>query len=222
MKVSYILATIVVTLVAPVGCAAQVPCDFKGVSVGDKMPPREIMAAFGITKYKTNPKFHLWDATEENVRAREKYGLIGATELEEWDIGPYCDDTSCRIPQGVGVGNHDTPVNVFVSFRKEQIVEIDVAFSTTDWEEIVPILDRKYGSKWEIERNPEWVTVDPETKKRMTWELIELSKKGGGKNLKTGDECQIWARNYDMIHEHSDPMGPYHSVLAIKLVSKNF
>jgi hypothetical protein len=34
---------------------AETPCDFKGISVGDRMTPAEVMAALGVTKYKTNP-----------------------------------------------------------------------------------------------------------------------------------------------------------------------
>src|SRR5882672_1672253 len=73
---------------------AEVPCDFKGIAVGSSMTPPEIMAALGVTKYKTNPPRSVdWTAVE-------KFGIISVAELEEWKIGPYCDENSCRVPYG--------------------------------------------------------------------------------------------------------------------------
>jgi hypothetical protein len=55
--------------------AAETPCDFKGVSVGNKMAPAEIMAALRVTKYKTNPSRSSFD---ETLALAEKYGTIPA------------------------------------------------------------------------------------------------------------------------------------------------
>jgi len=71
---------------------------------------------------------------------------MAAVEMEEWDIGPYCDDTSCRIPYGVGVGNNDMPMNVLVSFPKSQITEIDVSFNATFWMTLSSSSSRKTSS----------------------------------------------------------------------------
>ena len=43
-----------------------------------------------------------------------------------------------------------------------------------------------------------------------------------GTNRITKDHCQIWATNLDIIFEHHDAYGPYHSAFVIKLISKNF
>jgi hypothetical protein len=111
----HIAAVLVAALFFGSPSRAETPCDFKGVSVGNKMAPDEIMAALGVTKYKTNPARPSFD---ETLAAAQKYGMIPAAELEEWNIGPYCDETSCRVPYGVTVGNNNTPVNVFISFRE--------------------------------------------------------------------------------------------------------
>ncbi len=194
---------------------AETPCDFKGVSVGNKMAAAEIMAAFGVTKYKTNPSF------EADMAAVEKYSTIPAMELEEWKIGPYCDDSSCRIPYGVTVGNDNTPVNVFVSFHEGLVSEIDVSFNTLYWDEITPILDQKYGADWKVERD-DMAIIDYETKKSEMQERITLTHRTNGTNPRTRDRCQIWATNFDIVFKHHDALGPYHSTLVVKLISKNF
>ena len=117
---------------------AETPCDFKGISVGNKMIPAEIMAALGVTKYKTNPAR---PSFEETLPIEQKYGIVPAAELEEWNIGPYCDETSCHVPYGVTVGDNNTPVNVFVSFHEGLITEIGVSFSESYWDEMLPILN---------------------------------------------------------------------------------
>jgi hypothetical protein len=141
--------------------------------------------------------------------------------MAEYQIGPYCDETSCRIPYGVGVGNNNTPVNVFVSLRGGLITEIDVSFSESSWDEIVPILNQKYGADWSIDRSDMPIT-DFETKKVVVLERITLTHVTNGTNLRTKDRCQIWATNLDIVFQHHDAYGPYHSVFTIKLVSKNF
>lgn len=199
---------------------AETPCNFKGVSVGDKMTPAEVMAAFGVAKYKISPTFPSWEEREPRI---QKYSSMVAAELDDWDIGPYCEDDYCRIPGGVGVGNNDhIPVSVFVHFPKGQVTAIDVAFSETYWNEILPILDDKYGSRWDVERDPDMVITDYETKKSRKMECITLNHKTGGRNPITGDRCEIWITNLDIIFQHHDPLGFYHSVFEIKLVSKNF
>ena len=49
---------------------AETPCDFKGISVGDKMPPAKIMAALGVTEYKTNPALD-----SKTMALVDKYGF---------------------------------------------------------------------------------------------------------------------------------------------------
>ena len=199
---------------------ADTPCDFKGVSVGDKMSPAQIMSALGVTNYKLNPKL---PSFEENLPNIQKYGVLAAGEIRDWNIGPYCDDRLCTIPWGVSVGNSDNiPVSVYVAFHSGQITEIDVSFGQIYWDEILPLLDKKYGRNWKVERDPYMVLTDLETKRSSVVERITLNHKSGGVNTKTRDTCQIWATNYDVIFYHHDPLGQFHSVFVIKLVSKNF
>jgi hypothetical protein len=199
---------------------AATPCDFKGVSVGDKISPQQIMTAYGVAKYKMNPKL---PSFEENLPNIQKYGVFAAGEIRDWNIGPYCDDRLCTIPWGVSVGNSDhIPVSVHVGFHSGQITEIDVSFGSLSWDEVLPLLDKKYGRNWKVERDPSMVLTDLETKQHLVVERITLNHRSGGVNTKTRDTCQIWATNYDVVFYHHDPLGQFHSVFVIKLVSKNF
>ncbi|HEV2098279.1 MAG TPA: hypothetical protein VGR45_05065 [Stellaceae bacterium] len=197
---------------------AETPCDFKGISVGNKMAPADVMAALGVTKYKTNPAQPPFG---ETLALAQKYGTIPAAELKDWNIGPYCDETSCRVPYGVAVGNNNTPVNVFISFHEGRITEIDVSFSETYWDEMLPILHQKYGADWRVDRF-DMPIMNYETKKSIMREIISLDHIANGLNRSTNDRCQIWATNIDLMFEHHDAFGPYHSVFGIKLISKNF
>ena len=142
-------------------------------------------------------------------------------ELEEWKLGPYCDENSCRVPFGVTVGNNNIPVNVFVSFNEGLITEIEVSFSHAFWEDMLPIWDQKYGADWKVDRNVTPVT-DFKTKKTTTLETISLDHITKGVNGITNDRCQIFAQSVDLGLQHHDPIGPYHSLFVIKLISKNF
>jgi hypothetical protein len=51
---------------------------------------------------------------------------------------------------------------------------------------------------------------------------IYLEHATDGTNPSTKDHCKIWATNYDMVFEHHDAFGPYHSEVGIQLISKNF
>jgi hypothetical protein len=48
-------ALLISALFFPTASRAEPPCDFKGIAVGNRMAPAEIMAALGVTKYKANP-----------------------------------------------------------------------------------------------------------------------------------------------------------------------
>lgn len=199
---------------------AATPCDFKGVFVGDKTTPAELMNAFGVKNYKMNPERPKYDKKKMELVA--KYGSMEVAEIEDWDAGAACDDHSCRIPFGVSVGNSNTPVSVYISFPEGRITEIDVIFNEVYWNEVMPIIDKKYGADWDVEREPDFVITDLETKRHSTVERILITHQRNGTNPKTGDTCQIWARNYDIIFTHHDPVGKFHSEFVIKLVSSNF
>lgn len=194
---------------------AETPCDFKGISVGSRMSPAEIMSALGVSQYKTNPPRSFDQALIE------KYGLMAAADIEEENIGPFCNDTTCIVPHiGVGTANH-IPVKSTVSFHDGQITEIVVSFGKSYWDEMVPIFDEKYGADWNIERE-DTVVTDFETKKSQVVQGIFLQHVSNGANRSTKDHCKIWASNIDMVFEHHDAFGPYQSELVIQLISKDF
>ena len=214
----YIAAVLVGALFFASPSHAEPPCDFKGISVGTRMTPDQIMTALGVSTYKMNP---VRSSFEERLLLSRKYGIIPAAELEDWKIGPYCDETSCLVPYGNAVGNNNTPVSVFVAFHEGLITEINVSFGITYWNEILPILDQKYGPDWKVDRDDVPVT-NLVTNKTTVLKRISLSHITNGTNPKTKDRCQISATNIDLVFVHHDAYGPYHSVFVIKLISKNF
>ena len=201
------------------------PCDFKGLAVGDTKSPTEIMAIFGVKAFKLNPPDQsntIWDDTA----VIEKFGSTYALEVLHSKIGPFCQSSDsiphCRIPfgSGVGIGNHDDPVSVFVSFRKGIVTEIDVNFDAENWDDYLPIFQKKYGYAWRVERDPNFaITLNLKTKDRMPFERISMNSKALGQNRKTGDQCMISITNADIFMRHLAPL--YQGVLVIKLVSNN-
>src|SRR5262249_5225052 len=110
MKYIAALAGIILLLLTG-ALRAEPPCDFKAISVGDKMSPAKLMSALGVTQYKTNPAPHA-----DTLALIEKYGFRAAGELADWEIGPYCNSAACTVPYGVAVGdNNNIPVSVEVS-----------------------------------------------------------------------------------------------------------
>ena len=105
------------------------------------MSPAEIMSALGISQYKTNPQRPF------DMALVEKYGLMAAADIEEFHIGPHCDDKSCIVPYGIGVGiAKHIPVKATVSFDDGQITEVVVSFNKMYWDEMLPIWNEKYGA----------------------------------------------------------------------------
>ena len=194
---------------------AETPCDFKGISVGDKMPPAKIMAALGVTEYKTNPALD-----SKTMALVDKYGFRAAGEIADWQIGPYCNSATCTVPYGVAVGdNNNIPATVEISFREDLITKITISFSQTYWDEKLTVFGQKYGVNWTSERNDIPIT-NYETKETSTIPRIVLQTKGT--NLRTKDHCKISATNFDNMFEHHDALGPYHSRIVIQLIPKNF
>ena len=151
---------------------AETPCDFKGISVGSKMSPTQIMSALGVTTYKTNPPPH-----SPSLALTKKYGFIAAGEIEDSEIGPYCSTTMCTVPSGVAVGNNNIPVKVDISFHEDLITKIVISFSETYWDKKLTIFDQKYGADWTIESNSMPIT-NYETKGTFMVQRIVLQTKG--------------------------------------------
>jgi hypothetical protein len=180
------------------------------------MSPVEIMSALGVSQYTTKPHRPF------DMALVERYGLPAAAEIEEWNIGPFCDDDECVVPHGIRVGNADSiPIKATVSFQDGVITEIVVEFSETFWDEVVPIIDRKYGGDWKVDLE-DMVVMNYENKKSQKVQRINLEHVTNGTNLSTKDRCKIWATNYDVFFEHHDSFGPYHSEIVIQLISTNF
>jgi hypothetical protein len=151
----------------------------------------------------------------------DKYGITGASELEDWKIGPYCRDDYCRIPWGVTVGNNDIPVSAFVSIHTGVITEIDVSFGAIYWDDVLPIIEKKYGSQWKFDQT-DMVVTEYETKEHDILQRTVAENRRVGVNASTRDTCHMSATNIDIIFRHHDPLGSLHSIFVLKLDSKNF
>lgn len=192
-------------------------CDFRGINVGDKMTPKEIMNKLGVSSFKINPKRPDIFQMQPLI---DKHGFIPASEIIDWKIGPYCSNSSCRASLNIGI---DIPSSVFISFdpKNYQIQAIDVTINASNWEDLLEIIKKKYGQNWKSENSIIRIS-NLETKTAMNLDRQYLTHSSGGTNPKTKDQCSISANQYDIIFAHADPLGLYHSVFEIKLISDNF
>jgi hypothetical protein len=193
-------------------------CDFKGVSVGDKIDIADVMKKLGVTQYKVNPK--QLDFTE-NHQVIEEYGLIGAQEVFDWKIGSYCNDKACVIPSTV-IGDN-IPASVYIIFDKNTkiIKAIDISVSESYWNELVSIVKNKYKGNWKKESSSIHIS-NYRTNKGMTFDRDVFISKASVKSGKKADSCELTANQFDIIFEHPPNLGKYHSVFSIELISNNF
>jgi hypothetical protein len=128
------LALILVTLAGiaiATSARSQVPCDFKGVSVGDKLTREQLMQRLGVSKFKVDPP----DSSRNEIdwKEVEKYGITSVAERQDDKTGPYCRENSCNIPFGISVGDDKFPVKVFVALKEGVTYAIEVSFNSIFW-----------------------------------------------------------------------------------------
>jgi len=220
MTIRKIIALIFCALNFALSVWAEVPCDFKGLAIGDIKSASEIMGVLGVKDFRINPKKPTFDEKRTLV---DEYGLLGAEYIIDERIGPYCSEDSCRIPAGFITVGVNIPTKVFIKFSKDknQIQAIDVFINSIHWNDLTPILFNKFGNQWNTEKSAMDI-VGLKNKRRISVERININHKIGGKNLKTNDLCEINATNYNTIFEQSDSLGLYQGVFELKIISKNF
>ena len=81
-----------------------------------------------------------------------------------------------------------------------------------NWEEVVPILDEKYGDDWTV-KNSNLAILNYETKEAHDVRRALLQHVSKGTNLSTKSHCQISATNFDTVFEHHDRLG--HTSLSL-------
>jgi len=199
---------------------AQTPCDFMGISVGDKITPAEIMKKFDIKKYDLNQNIDIL-RNQEDIEFFTKYVTPTiALEVIQQKNGPGCHGDSCNIPYGVTIGS-DIPAKLTFIYDKGVIRAIAVKFSSSRWSEVKKIIYQKYGTDWEVESTPIYITNLLE-KTGIFLNRETLEHRTGGSNPKTNSLCEISASEYDIIFAHHDSLGLYQSIFEISLTSKNF
>jgi hypothetical protein len=180
------------TIFLPIDANSQVPCDFKGISVGDKMSREQVMQRLGVRTFKVDPS-----GSEIDWNEVVKYGSIAAAERQDDKTGPYCHEDYCNIPCCVFVGDDKFNVKVFVALKDDVIYAIEVSFNMIFWNDIWNIIVEKYGPAWELERDTIGV-MDYETKKVDQFERVMATHKIGGTNPHTNDTCSLSATNIDI------------------------
>jgi hypothetical protein len=202
---------------------AATPCDFKGLAVGDRATPQQIMKRYAISNYVKHAAKHFDDAAF--IKRAAKVSLMNATEEEEWKEGSACDADSCRIRYGdVSVGSEPVPIPVgvvvFFDPSTHQITAIDVTFDNTAWDEVLELLNTKYGNNWRKD-DTQGVTTDYQTQEYFQSVITVLTHREPGINRAAGDACSIVATSNDRVLLHTTPP-IIRAVLEIKLISKKF
>ena len=186
MKTRMLLALLLACGMAKAANAAP-PCHFKGLSVGDKATPQQIMSHFGVAKYGVDADKPEDSAAEAaRLRRGETVGLMNAVEEEWWKEGSACGYDYCRIKYGqVSVGSEPFPiqvgVDVFFDASTRQITAIDVTYDSTAWDEVLGLLNTKYGKNWR-ECDTQGVTMNYETKKSFQSVISVLTHRQLGIN----------------------------------------
>ena len=139
-------------------------------------------------------------------------------------MGSGCGHKHCRIRYGevhVGEEPYSIPVGVYVFFDSaSKITAIDVSYDKLQWDDVLELLNTKYGNNWRKEETQD-TTTDYETKKSQLDVVTVLTLRNNGTNPKTGDKCTINTRSRDIIWLHTTPP-IYRAEMEIRLVSKNF
>ena len=109
----------------------------------------------------------------------------------------------------------------FVAFDQTgKVTAIDVYYGKSDWDEVLSLLNTKYGNNWRKEEIQD-VTTDYEHKKSELDTVTVLTHRTPGTNPETGDKCSIVTMSRDIVFLHTTPPA-YRAVLEVKLISKNF
>ena len=223
-KIIAVFSTVVATFFLSISLAnAAPPCDFKGISVGDHATPQQIMTHFGISNYKKTGLQLSSQQFDNRLKRGKVVSLVVALEEEQLEYGPYCDRMSCTIPYGmVKIGEEPYPiqVGVLVSFSSnEKITSIDIIYDKFDWDQVLLMLNEKYGNDWgkrEFQNN----VVDYHTKESKITTVTVLTHRSLGINQKMGNKCSIITNSQDIIFQHTTPPA-YRAIMEIKLVSHN-
>jgi len=96
-----------------------------------------------------------------------------------------------------------------------------VSFGAIYWDDVLPIIEKKYGSQWKFDQT-DMVVTEYETKEHDILQRTVAENRRVGVNASTRDTCHMSATNIDIIFRHHDPLGSLHSIFVLKLDSKNF
>lgn len=207
------------SLVISQNILAKDQCDFKGVRIGDKLSPSDLMKKLGVQKYTLNPNF-LDTLNIDKQKLQDKYGP-NSIEIEYDAIGPFCKKDYCVIPNNQKIGS--VPVNLIFYFEnKNELTAINISFQSLRWDEIKKDLFRKYGNNWTTEKMHLGIAQFDEPNKTLIVTREILEHKSGVKNLLNHAECEVRATNYDKIFQHGNRLGSYHGVVDIEKISNGF
>jgi hypothetical protein len=218
MRASIFLMALFLTPAAA-AFAGVAPCDFKGIAVGDKMTPTDLMAKLGIAVFQNNPPIDPTDWATQREKLKREYGQQAADEILNDRKGNICQSgfiDFCSIPNEITIGEGDIPVSLFIDLKNSVITEIIVTFNAKYWNQIVSLIVSKFGPSWDIRKENIYI-VDEITNKHATLSRTYMIGKSDGENVRTGDRCSLGAISIRSTYRHHNNLGEIQGNFEIKL-----
>jgi hypothetical protein len=184
------------------------PWQYRGIHLGAKMTPDQIMHALGVDKYSTNPKQD--DVMGPKHKDDLKHGLNWAMEKVEFDTGPRCMITNAQIfdcsdpeaglhPSTPGGDNHGI-VSVWVFVKNGVVHTIDLKFDSVRADEFFDVMFRQFGRRG-------WVQGRGDTHIAII-DLYDKTSIVVDRQILQRESAKYGARvtDYDLIFTHYMPM----------------
>jgi hypothetical protein len=181
---------------------------YRGIHLGTKMTPDQIMHAIGVTQYATNPKEDsIWDPKHADD---VKHGIQWAIDKVEFDVGPRCAVTDaqnfdCRDPianlhpSTPGGDNHGI-VMVWVFVKNGVVHSIDLSFDSLLADAFFDVMFRQFGKAG-------WVQGQGETHIAITDMYDKTSIVVDRRILrKESSKYSVYVTDYDRVFTHYMPM----------------
>ena len=196
------------------------PWQFRGIHLGAKMTPSQIMHALGVDEYATNPKEDsIWDPKRG---ADLKNGIQWAIDKVEFDVGPRCaitdsENFDCRDPMAnlhpstPGGDNHGI-VKVWVFVKKGVVHSIDLSFDSILADSFFDVMFRQFGKAgWSQGQGETHIAISNVADKTSIVVDRQIFKKESAK-------YGAYVTDYDIVFTHYMPM--YQGIFEMKVLDR--
>jgi hypothetical protein len=182
------------------------PWQYRGIHLGAKMTPDQIMHAIGVTKYSMDPKEDsIWDPKH---RDDVKHGMQWALEKVEFDLGPNCKTADAQNFNCVDpfpgarhdIGSDHGIVKVWVFVKNGVVHAIDLNFDAVRADEFFDVMFRQFGKEG-------WVQGEGDTHIAITDLYVKKSLVVDRRILKKESaKYGAYVTDYDIVFTHYMPM----------------